>query len=72
MPENYIETEKRIAEATNAYNRDKKRKISALAEEFDVPYRRLWAESRVGDQNQLAQPPTKPLTRIKRELFCSG
>ena len=56
MASKYQEEENRISLALEVYQRDKNRKLSALARDFDVPYQRLrrraqGVSSKIGNQN---------------------
>ena len=57
MASQYQDEESRISMAIEIYQRDKKRKLSALARDFNVSYKRLWRRARgvpskIGNQNR--------------------
>ena len=57
MASKYQEEENRISMALEVYQRDKNRKLSALARDFAVPYYRLrrraqGVSSKIGNQNR--------------------
>jgi hypothetical protein len=63
MPNTYIEIENQIAKAVDAYNSDKKQKITRLAEEYCVPYYRLYRRIHDGKSKSTRAAANKALNQ---------